>query len=52
LVFWDVYVHHPTIKPAFKEFLFEYTITEDVHMANVLEMGCHSDANNDFKQEG
>ena len=48
----DVHVHHPTTKPAYKDFLLEYAIAEDVHMANVLEMGHHSDANNDFKQEG
>ncbi len=48
----DVHVHHPTNKPEFREFLLEYATAEDVHMINVLEMGHHSDANNDFKQEG
>ena len=48
----DVHVHHPTTNPAFKDFLLEYATAEDVHLANILEMGHHSDANNDFKQEG
>ena len=48
----DVHVHHPTNKPAFRDFLLEYGAAEDVHLVNVLEMGHHSDANNDFKQEG
>lgn len=48
----DVHVHHPTTKPEYKDFLLEYATAEDVHLANILEMGHHSDANNDFKQEG
>ena len=48
----DVHVHHPTTKKEHKDFLLEYATAEDVHMANVLEMGHHSDANTDFKQEG
>ena len=48
----DVHVHHPTNKQAFRDFLLEYATAEDVHVANILEMGHHSDANNDFKQEG
>ncbi len=48
----DVHVHHPTNKPAFRDFLLEYGTAEDVHLVNVLEMGHHSDANNDFKQAG
>lgn len=46
----DVHVHHPTTKPAFKQFLMEYAKAEDVHLVNVLEMGHH--LGTDFKQEG
>jgi len=46
----DVHVHHPTTRPAFKQFLMEYAKAEDVHLVNVLEMGHH--LGTDFKQEG
>src|SRR6478609_6706223 len=34
----DVHVHHPTNKPAFKDYLLEYAKAEDVHVVNVLQM--------------
>lgn len=46
----DVHVHHPTNKPAFKDFLLEYAVAEDIHLVNVLEMGHH--LGTDFKQDG
>ncbi|MGN6436614.1 MAG: CehA/McbA family metallohydrolase [Agriterribacter sp.] len=46
----DVHVHHPTNKPAFKEYLLEYAKAEDVHVVNMLEMGHH--LGTDFKLEG
>ena len=46
----DVHVHHPTTRPAFKQFLMEYAKAEDIHLVNVLEMGHH--LGTDFKQEG
>lgn len=57
----DVHVHHPTIKPEFKQYLLEMAKAEDVHLVNVLEMGHHkagTDAmghkhgETDFKQDG
>ena len=41
---------NPTNKPEFKEFLFEYTKSEDVHLVNLLEMGDYLGTY--FKQEG
>jgi len=35
----DVHVHHPTIKPMFKEYLLAYAKAEDLHLLNVLEQG-------------
>jgi hypothetical protein len=35
----DVHVHHPTTKPEFKQFLFEYAKAENVHLVNLLEQG-------------
>ncbi len=46
----DVHVHHPTVKPKFKEFLLNYAKAEDIHLVNVLEMGHH--LGTEFKQEG
>jgi hypothetical protein len=46
----DIHVHHPTNKPEFKEFLFNYAKAEDVHVVNLLEMGHHEGT--DFKQGG
>jgi hypothetical protein len=46
----DVHVHHPTNKPAFKEYLLEYAKAEDVHLVNLLEMGDHLGTY--FNQEG
>jgi hypothetical protein len=46
----DVHVHHPTNKPAFKEYLLEFGRAEDVHLVNMLEMGHH--LGTDFKVEG
>lgn len=46
----DVHVHHPTTRPAFKQFLMEYAKAEDIHLVNILEMGHH--LGTDFKQEG
>ncbi len=46
----DVHVHHPTTRPAFKQFLMEYAKAEDIHLVNVLEMGHH--LGTDFKQAG
>jgi hypothetical protein len=46
----DVHVHHPTVKPQFKDYLLEYARAEDIHLVNVLEMGHHF--GRDFKQAG
>lgn len=46
----DVHVHHPTDKPAFKNYLLSFGKAEDVHIINMLEMGHH--LGTDFKQEG
>lgn len=46
----DVHVHHPTHKPAFKQYLLDYGKAEDVHIINMLEMGHH--LGTDFKLDG
>ena len=46
----DVHVHHPTLKPAHREFLLRYAEAEDLNVVNVLEMGHHRGT--EFKQEG
>jgi hypothetical protein len=57
----DVHVHHPTNRPAFRDYLLSYANAEDLHIVNILEMGHHQagvDAmghlhtGTDFKQEG
>lgn len=35
----DVHVHHPTTKPAFKEYLLQYAKAEDLHLVSLLEQG-------------
>lgn len=37
----DVHVHHPTNKPAFRDYLLAFAKAEDLHLVNILEMGHH-----------
>ena len=57
----DVHVHHPTNKPAFRDYLLAYAKAEDLHLVNILEMGHHGTgvdamghvhAGTDFTQQG
>lgn len=46
----DIHIHHPTLTDGQKEFLVHYAVAEDVHVANILEMGDHETVH--FRQSG